>query len=279
MKHSAHPLPVQVRYANYSHHTKPIEGEPVRLVYYYIRLQVDGQCETSINGNRQLVLPGELQLLAPGDLFQFSVRPHQETGETLSVNYYLGCQGEWVASWWKATNPPRKVKIAASESMLTVFKELVHELQRVRSHWREASDYLFRTLCVHIDRALEALREKPQPFVARRMKHYIEEHAHHLNMRNLAKYVELSESRASHYFTEIFGKSIVSYALEVRLAAAAERIRFTAFSLEQIAELSGFGSYSYFHRAFRKQFGLSPREYRKAPSNDTNPGQADKPYL
>jgi AraC family transcriptional regulator of arabinose operon len=230
---------------------------------------VEGQGETSVNGIKQLVQPGELQLLRPGDLFKLSVRPNEAAGTTLSVNYYLACEGEWVDDWWKKASPPRILKNAAGESMLAIFKELVRELQRVRPQWKEASSHLFRTLCIHIDRVMEAQREKPQPFVAQRMKQYVEEHAHHLNMRHLAKYVDLSESRASHYFTEVFGKSIVSYALEVRLAAAAERIRFTAFSLEHIAELSGFGSYSYFYRAFRSHYGLSPREYRKAPEWDS----------
>jgi AraC family transcriptional regulator of arabinose operon len=37
----------------------------------------------------------------------------------------------------------------------------------------------------------------------------------------------------------------------------------TDYSLQQVADLSGFNQYSYFHRAFRKKYGVSPREFRR----------------
>ena len=35
-----------------------------------------------------------------------------------------------------------------------------------------------------------------------------------------------------------------------------------SFSIADIAEKTGFGSYSYFSKAFKKHFGVSPKEYR-----------------
>ncbi|WP_373463279.1 helix-turn-helix domain-containing protein [Bacillus sp. SORGH_AS_0510] len=59
------------------------------------------------------------------------------------------------------------------------------------------------------------------------------------------------------------GKTMIEYALEVRLSAALERMKYTTMTLEQIAEDCGFGSYPYFHRVFQKKFGIAPGVFRK----------------
>ena len=54
----------------------------------------------------------------------------------------------------------------------------------------------------------------------------------------------------------------MQHALDVRLELARERIIYTSMPLELIAEMSGFSSYTYFYRTFKRKFGLAPKEYR-----------------
>ena len=125
---------------------------------------------------------------------------------------------------------------------------------------------LLRSLCLTIDRMIDE-RISPQgpPFVANRIKSYIEERAAtRIRIRELAEHVQLSESRTSHLFKTYFGKTIIEYVHEVRLSMAEERIKYSTLSLEQIAESCGFGSYSYFYRIFRKKYGQTPAAYREA---------------
>jgi AraC family transcriptional regulator of arabinose operon len=55
----------------------------------------------------------------------------------------------------------------------------------------------------------------------------------------------------------------MQHAILVRLNIAKERILYSSFTLEQIAESCGYASYSYFHRMFRSHFGVSPKSYRE----------------
>ncbi|WP_420852214.1 helix-turn-helix domain-containing protein [Paenibacillus hamazuiensis] len=71
-------------------------------------------------------------------------------------------------------------------------------------------------------------------------------------------------------FKQIFGKTMIQYALEIRLSTAIERMKYSTMTLEQIAESCGFGSYSYFHRVFREKYGVSPTDYRS--SETVEPG-------
>ncbi|WP_414694936.1 helix-turn-helix domain-containing protein [Paenibacillus sp.] len=65
-------------------------------------------------------------------------------------------------------------------------------------------------------------------------------------------------------YKQFFGKSIIQYAQEVRLKVARERMLYTQTPLEVIAETSGFPSYTYFYRVFKKAFGVSPKQYRSS---------------
>lgn len=83
-----------------------------------------------------------------------------------------------------------------------------------------------------------------------------------LNIDSLAR--EMGYSRTAFYLKV---KRLTSTApndlvRNYRFKAAAEAIRSSQESLSDIAEHTGFGSYSYFSKAFKKHFGVSPKEYR-----------------
>lgn len=78
----------------------------------------------------------------------------------------------------------------------------------------------------------------------------------------LAKSVGLGRSRLEHLFKRDTGRSIREYVTEMRLLAAADRIRSSYDRISEIAWNVGFTDFSNFDHAFRKRFGASPTEYR-----------------
>ena len=56
---------------------------------------------------------------------------------------------------------------------------------------------------------------------------------------------------------------LVEYAQSIRISTAINQMKYTTMTLENIAQNCGFGSYSYFHRVFKKFQLVSPREYRE----------------
>lgn len=59
------------------------------------------------------------------------------------------------------------------------------------------------------------------------------------------------------------GKTINAYASEVRLDRAKELLTSTNLTINQITELLNFSSDNYFYQFFKKNTGLSPRQYRQ----------------
>lgn len=258
---------IEVVYAHYPYYKKQYNGARYIHRHYLIRLQVEGKSRAVINEKQHTIVPGDLLLLEPEDESQFSFEPDPETGEVLSGHYAIQCQGEWLKSWWKMRARPQVTHIVSSDSMLTLFKELVLEQRRIRDFWQEISAPLLQALCIHIDRALSEMHQQPphHRFVVQRMKQYIESRLNFPDLRvhHVARHVGLSESRASHLFKEAFGKSIMAYCLDTRLEIACDRIKYTDSTLEHIADTAGFASYPHFNRIFRKRYGMPPSEYRK----------------
>jgi AraC family transcriptional regulator of arabinose operon len=252
----------------YSYHSQKFnnsykEGVPS----YLLRLQTEGCCYAQIDGKMTLIETGDLLLFKPSDEYDLRIDEHTNSlQQTLvsSGDYFILCKGEWIDEWWHKSRKPQKIRIAVNERILTLWRQIILEKRRFEDENKEISDYLLRALCLHIDRAIsENNSPHGSAFLATRMKSFIEEHAIlPLKIKDVAQHVGISVSRAVHLFKECFNKTIIQYAQEIRLSTSVERMAYSYLSLEQIAETSGFGSYSYFHRVFREKYGVSPKTFR-----------------
>jgi AraC family transcriptional regulator of arabinose operon len=82
------------------------------------------------------------------------------------------------------------------------------------------------------------------------------------SVEQLADDVGLSASRLAHLFRDEEGKSIQSYIKERRLTMASLLLVQTHERISQIAYSVGFNDVSNFNHAFKRRFGVSPRQYR-----------------
>ena len=80
----------------------------------------------------------------------------------------------------------------------------------------------------------------------------------------LAAQFSISETSLKNYFRGVFGQNISVYLRETRMKKAAELLSTTKLSVAEAAEQVGYINQSKFASVFKKQFGLSPLEYRRA---------------
>ena len=66
-----------------------------------------------------------------------------------------------------------------------------------------------------------------------------------------------------------FGCTPAEFVRLRRLNRAAELLLQTSLSVSRVAADCGIGDYNYFSKVFRRQFGISPRAYRKGPVDPT----------
>lgn len=53
------------------------------------------------------------------------------------------------------------------------------------------------------------------------------------------------------------------YLDNVRLEKAKQLLEEDSLYIYEIAKMTGYSNYDYFHKKFKKQFGVSPKEYQK----------------
>ena len=106
-----------------------------------------------------------------------------------------------------------------------------------------------------------------------------DEHSKYLYAKNIASFVEdnyktiessydiekefnLNFDYLNRVFKSVMNISIMKYRNVVRINAAKEMLKTSDLSITQIANDVGFSDIYYFSRAFKKQEGIAPSEYK-----------------
>lgn len=98
---------------------------------------------------------------------------------------------------------------------------------------------------------------------------YEEPHKRH-SLERLAALAGMSRSSFTEHFGQTFGRPPMDLLRQVRLERAARLLLGSRIAVKPLAARVGFESRSYFSRAFKEHYGMSPAEYR-----DTYPQVAE----
>lgn len=103
-----------------------------------------------------------------------------------------------------------------------------------------------------------------EPSYIRACKDYIMSHCtEHISLEKMADKLKISYSYLSRKFKETEGMTIQQYIIREKLKAAADMISCSELSLTEIAFSLDFASQSHMGSRFKKQYGMTPGEYRK----------------
>ena len=134
-----------------------------------------------------------------------------------------------------------------------LFLELLLELLSPENETRQEEKVAVR-LASQIRRRLHKLSEQP------------------LNQADpIRAYLERSGLSYAHQcrtFKQSYGISPLQYVNELRLVRIKNLLQDTALSVSEIADLSGYDNLGYFSRMFKKNTGLSPRDFRNSRLRD-----------
>ena len=169
--------------------------------------------------------------------------------------------------------PPQYDFLYHTEDMYDDFKKyfntIIEETINKKQFYAEIAQNASHTLIMYLFRMLnrtegtnELLRRNE---ALMRAIQYIDEHfLEDISLDLIAERCFVNKYHLSHLFAKYEGTTIGKYILAKRLEEAKRLLHFTELSVLEISQQSGFNDLSYFCRAFKKEVGVTPRQYRKS---------------
>jgi AraC-like DNA-binding protein len=101
------------------------------------------------------------------------------------------------------------------------------------------------------------------PLVGKALRLLQHNPAHGWTVASLAEAVGVSRAALARRFTDLVGEPPMSFLTEWRLALAADLLQESDATIESIARQVGYGSAFALSTAFKRHFGVSPRDHRQ----------------
>ena len=142
---------------------------------------------------------------------------------------------------------------------------LIEEMNRNRFGRNAQITLCVNDLILHLNRIVHEQMNTKTPLeessLYQNLLAYIDTHLEEdLTLEHLALVFFVSKYYISHVFKNNMGIPIHQYILKKRLYACKDAIS-SQMSITQAYQIFGFGDYSSFYRAFKKEFGVSPKEF------------------
>lgn len=213
--------------------------------HYLIHFCLSGKGSLTDRYGTHKVSAGELFIIRPGE-----VTTYVADKDTPWRYVWLGFSGEGASVF----STDRSVYICPKD-VLSRMDELVGA--QVSS--AEAYAALLYELIYRLFSSRQPVRDKLWE-----IKKYIEySYMENINAEGVARTFGFERSYLYRMFKRRYGMGVKEYLIKVRMARAAELLGF-GYSVYDCAALVGYGDEFNFSRGFKKHFGVSPTEYKKA---------------
>ena len=148
--------------------------------------------------------------------------------------------------------------------------ELKNEMLYIAQHPEQSPFHLIGHLYLFLDyltRSCASCKRlqsgKLQDFYIGEATSFIEQNFQNdISVEDIAAFCNLNRSYFGKIFRDAVGKSPQEFLISYRMTKAAELLKLTDLMIGDISNAVGYPSQLHFSRAFKKTYGISPREWR-----------------
>ena len=140
----------------------------------------------------------------------------------------------------------------------------------IADHSQASTLHIIGHLCLFLDALIQSSSTRRELHGTRLQDFYIQEAVNYmernyqreLTVEEIADVCKLNRSYFSKLFRESMGCPPQEFLIRLRLSKAAELMQTTKASIGDISAACGYPNQLHFSRAFKKRYGVSPREWR-----------------
>ena len=220
-----------------------------------IYLVLSGQIEVIVNDKRKILTPGELSVA-----FSYDAHGYRNVKDSRAIYLIIPTDlcGEFLPELNKRSSGSPFINDAGTVKTVS---DAMHALLRGGNDISKRG-YIYTILGALLDQMPEGGQSQPKgygfsPDMLIFISHKFRDE---LTLDTVAKEFGYNPSYLSRAFRETFGISFVKYLTMLRLREAVLLLRSGDRSVTECAMESGFGSMRSFYRAFREEFGASPKK-------------------
>lgn len=253
---------------------------------YEFQLLLEGDVQCVVNGSTFELKPRDLVIIPPGSR-HFNKVSHDQPYRRFIVWFSAGFLNRLTSLssdfgyFQKDMEENRYVWNLDMVSFQNLQSDLIRllETMRYQNFGRQTAMSLdLADLILSVNRILwqqdHPYIQKEEKNLNARILEFITTHLdENLSLERLAGEFFVSKYYISHLFTSEFGISLHQFVIKKRLDQVRNAL-VTGQNLSRAIEQAGFKNYSSFFRAFQKEYGMSPTEYRKKWSLESDPGSS-----
>ncbi len=258
-------------------HYRDRKGENISVHhhdFYEIYFLLGGNVDFLVEGKTHRLEPGDLLLINPQELHQAQVAPdalYERIVLWIDRNYLAGLGGGQtdLAACFDNDSPlhtnllrPDKIRRAALQDLL---EKLTAEFYGGKPGGELYTQGLLLQFMVEVNRLVQNVTsQQPRqedPDLVSQVLAYIGTHfQENITLEQLATEFYVSKYYLSHEFSKRVGISIYRYVIFRRLMLSKELME-AGNSPGGVYQSCGFGDYTNFYRAFKSEYGISPKAY------------------
>ncbi len=258
-------------------HYRDRKGENISIHhhdFFEIYFLLEGNVDFLVEGKTHHLEPGDLLLISPQELHQAQIRPnamYERIVLWIDRNYLAGLGGDFsdLTGCFDHDSPmhtnllrPDKIRRAALQDLL---EKLTIEFYGGKPGGDLYAQGLLLQFMVEVNRLVRNITtqqpRQEEPDLVSQVLTYIGSHfQENITLENLAAEFYVSKYYLSHEFSKRVGISIYRYVIFRRLMQAKELME-AGNAPGAVYQTCGFGDYANFYRAFKSEYGISPKAY------------------
>ena len=252
--------------------------------FYEVYLLLRGRVTYTVENRIYQVRPGDIMLISPLELHQARIStdadPYERVVLWVARSYleHLSTPRTSLTRCFDAAVPGHSNLLRPSSQVSADFRRQLEQLGDLHGQKDYGSDLLTRCCLVEVlvalNRAVAEAAVQPADCTCDRVVdqvvEYINDHYNEpLTLDELAERFFISKYHLLRKFDRQVGTTVHRYILQKRLLIA-KQLLGSGVAPSEVCQHCGFGDYANFYRAFRTEYGITPRQYaleqREAPA-------------